>query len=460
MKALTLVIVLMLCALPICAQSSNDTDWTGFRKKKKEKPEPKDEFKNADKDRFKRLVITSTPPGARVEMNGEFVGLTPYSRSVEDYVYKGAGNFLWSKYLNTAISLTVSKEGHVAKTQIITNGPLGWYDLNGQLKKVYYVITSPEFHFKLEPIGDFLGANPLVAANSPAKASASSTTITGEPVKLSTEDIVQSALPAVVTVKSSLGTGSGFFILDTGIVATNRHVVGASQAVSVITAKGESLSSESIFVHPTRDLALIKVKEAKFPFIPIANPASVQVGADVVAIGSPGGITTTLRNTVTKGIISAFRETSEDGLLIQTDAAINSGNSGGPLLNNRAEVVGINSLKINGVGKEGLGFALFASEILQMLKQHFNFTPQYQSAFTPSAKEAENKSRISVQVTSEPGGAEIYVDGNFLGSTPSTLQLLPGEHILKVSRPGFKAWERKVTVEVGTSKTFNAIFEK
>lgn len=289
------------------------------------------EAQQYEKERFKKLLITSNPLGARVEINGQYMGVTPYSQPVEEYVYKGAGSFLWSKYLSTPVSLTISKEGFVAKTVVLTNGPFNWYDMSGQLKKVYYVIKAPEFHFNLDRVGDFLGANPFAENKTTADTSMPLVAVNSGNPALSTEEIVQRALPAVVMIRSADGLGSGFFILPSGVIVTNKHVVGQSRSVTVITAKGESLTSQSIFVHPTKDLALVKVDDKSFPFLQLCEPSAVQVGSEVIAIGSP--VDSALRNTVTKGIVSAFRSTSEAGTFVQTDAAINPGNSGGPLLN-------------------------------------------------------------------------------------------------------------------------------
>lgn len=107
---------------------------------------------------------------------------------------------------------------------LITRGPLGWYDLNGALRKIYYVITNYTFHFKLEKVGQFLGANPLAQASGTKAASGSSL-----------EEMVARVLPAVVTIKSGEGSGSGFFILDTGVLVTNKHVVAGNPIVSIIT---------------------------------------------------------------------------------------------------------------------------------------------------------------------------------------------------------------------------------
>jgi S1-C subfamily serine protease len=172
-------------------------------------------------------------------------------------------------------------------------------------------------------------------------------------------------------------------------------VVEAFQQVSIVTSKGETIPSKSVYIHPTKDLALIKIDTANFPFIPLVHPAGVNVGADVVAIGSPGLGMVSLQNTVTKGIISSFRQMEDEGLMLQTDVAINPGNSGGPLLNTYGEVVGVNTMGAR--GKEGLNFALFTSEILSMLKEHFNFTPVYADApAAPAVKEEAAKSGHSI----------------------------------------------------------------
>ncbi len=410
----------------------------------------------------KQFSITSDPPSARVEINSKYISDTPLVHKVKDYLFNGP-KYVWSDWLGVPLQLTISKEGYVPKTIVITRGPFIWVNGNYTVRRDYYVITSTSFHIKLDRIGEFLGTNPL-AANTPNPSSAILAPGIESKAKLSTEQVVQTALPAVVTVKAGMGSGSGFFITDSGVVVTNKHVVEGSQMVSVITAKGESFSSESVFVHPTKDLALIKLKGASFPYLKIANPITVNVGADVFAMGSPAlpGYTNLLPNTVTKGIISAFRNSSEFGILVQTDASINHGNSGGPLLNSNAEVVAVNSLAFREGGATGINFAIFSSEVLQMLKEHFNYTPQYfnEQQAKESKNPAEQEGKAIVNINSEPEGAEIYVDSVFNSSTPSKLLLPLGEHTIKISRPGYKVWERRVTVENGSSKSFNAILEK
>jgi S1-C subfamily serine protease len=264
----------------------------------------------------------------------------------------------------------------------------------------------------------------------------------------------------VVTVRTPTRSGSGFFIAD-GILVTNRHVVEISQSVSVVTGKGETFQSDSIFVHPTKDLALIKIKGASFPYLKLADPSSVNVGSEVIAIGSPGvSGQLTFPNTVTKGILSAFRNSSEDGVMVQTDATMNPGNSGGPLLNSYGEVIGVNTMKIVGPDVAGLNFAIYTSEVLQMLKENFNYVPIYSRNDLGTNTAPTVGEKASITITSEPAGAEIYIDEVFNSSAPSKVQLPAGEHTVKLSRPGYEDWQRRVLVDLESSKTVNAILQK
>lgn len=401
----------------------------------------------------KTLRIESDPPGAKVEIAGESVGTTPLTRdNIKDFMFQGP-LYGWSEFLATPLQMTVSKEGYVTQTIIITKGPFVWASLDRSIIKYFYLISSPYFNIKLQKVGEFLGGNPLAAKDS---SSLSALAFPSESkANLSTEEIVSRALPAVVTIRSGQGSGSGFFISDTGLIVTNRHVVEGSQKVSVITSRGESFVSESVFIHPSKDIALIKIQGSSLPYLKIVDPTTVKVGAEVISIGSPGIPGGVLPNTVTKGILSAFRDADQFGLYIQTDVSINPGNSGGPLINLSGEVVGISSLKFVAPGIEGLNFAIFASEILKMLKEQFNFVPSYADVGA-----AVKSDKVVVGITSEPSGSEISVDGVFTSSTPSKLSLSIGEHSIRVSRPGFKDWERKITVDANSAKTINAILEK
>ncbi len=148
--------------------------------------------------------------------------------------------------------------------------------------------------------------------------------------------------PAVVTVRVNQGHGSGFIISDDGYVVTNAHVVqGASSVVTVMMADGRTEIAADVvgFAKNKVDLALLKInRRGKLPTVTLGDARSIKVGDTVYAIGTPRY--EDLHNTMTRGIVSSLRP--EMGA-IQIDAAINGGNSGGPLLNEWGEVIGVNS---------------------------------------------------------------------------------------------------------------------
>ncbi len=421
------------------------------------------------------LKITSDPIGAKVEINGKTVGTTPFETEIEDWAVKGHGTFVFSKYLAERVFVTISKEGYVPKSVELTQGPFQWSNHNRTVFHTFYVFATTSFDFKLEKKVEFTSTNPFINSDSSGNNNtsikpdtlSSSTLIPSDGVKLTTEEIVSRATQSVVTIRTENASGTGFFITDSGIIVTNKHVIGANTSVVVINSKGETFRSEAIYIHPLRDLALVKISGSSFPFLRLANPSSVNIGADVVAIGSPGiGNGAVLAGTVTKGIVSAFRNTVDDGVLVQTDVAINHGNSGGPLLNNKAEVVGINTLKLTYNNATGINFAIFSSEILQMLKERLSYVPNYANEgqnliqSNETAKKDNSSEKIAIPITSEPTGCEIYIDDIFIGSTPSKAVLVPGEHTIRILRPGFSEWKRTIKIDLGSSLTVNAVLEK
>ena len=324
----------------------------------------------------KIIQIRSTPPGARIEANERLLGITPFEWKVGDFATNPTKRFKWSKHLEVPITLVFSMDGYVTKSLVITTDPITWKDLYGRAGYVYYVIRpeivlSREISVNLDEIGDFLGGNPYQGTESQSQVQLT-TSRTDQPNQtLSTEEVVKAGLPAVVTIKASGRQGSGFAIANGAIVVTNKHVVGTSSRVTIVTSKGESATSESMFLDPRNDLALVKVEGIELPSLDIADPSEPNVGTEVIAIGSPVG----LQNTVTSGVIGGFRKTDKYGVLIQTDAAISPGNSGGPLLDKRGRVVGVNTLKLTGEKLSGLNFAISSGELLGMLETYFDYTP-------------------------------------------------------------------------------------
>jgi serine protease Do len=163
------------------------------------------------------------------------------------------------------------------------------------------------------------------------------------------------------------GVGSGFFISADGYLLTNHHVVeGADEILVTLTDKRE-LKAKVIGSDERTDVALIKVEGSGFRALPLGDPSKLRKGEWVIAIGSPFG----LDSTVTAGVVSAKgRDTGEFLPFIQTDVAVNPGNSGGPLINMRGEVVGINSqIFTRSGGYQGISFAIPIDEATRVSDQ-------------------------------------------------------------------------------------------
>ncbi|TML53646.1 MAG: trypsin-like serine protease, partial [Actinobacteria bacterium] len=163
--------------------------------------------------------------------------------------------------------------------------------------------------------------------------------------------------------QSSQAQGSGFVYDSDGHIITNNHVVSGASSISVTFADGSKYSAKVVGADPSSDLAVLKVDapSSKLHPLTLGDSTKLEVGDGVVAIGSPFG----LSETVTSGIVSALnRDISSTNNftisgVIQTDAAINHGNSGGPLLNMAGEVVGITTqIESESGGNDGVGFAV------------------------------------------------------------------------------------------------------
>jgi putative serine protease PepD len=168
--------------------------------------------------------------------------------------------------------------------------------------------------------------------------------------------------------------GSGFVIDDSGHIATNQHVVDGATSITVTFANNHTAKATVVGTDPSTDVAVIKVDAPRSELHPLAFADSnkVQVGDGVVAIGSPFG----LEGTVTTGIVSALNRTIDApnnftiSGAIQTDAAINHGNSGGPLLDADGHVIGINAqIESDSGGNDGVGFAIPSSMVQRVAQQ-------------------------------------------------------------------------------------------
>ena len=173
----------------------------------------------------------------------------------------------------------------------------------------------------------------------------------------SVADIVTAARSAVVFIEGNAGTGSGFFIDPAGYILTNAHVVEGSWQLTVALDNGALFAPSVVASDSERDIALLKITSSRqMSALPIATTS--HTGQEVIALGYPHSYRLGSESmTVTTGIISAFR-TYGNVSYVQTDAAVNPGNSGGPLLNLRGEVVGMNTMGVAKDISEGLNLAI------------------------------------------------------------------------------------------------------
>jgi S1-C subfamily serine protease len=199
-------------------------------------------------------------------------------------------------------------------------------------------------------------------------------------------EVYKDASPAVVNITTHAvsydffmnaypaeGAGSGFLIDDEGHIVTNSHVIANARGVQVAVGKDATRYPAQIVGQDVRsDLAVLKIKvDHKLPFVKLGDSATLLVGQKVLAIGNPFG---QFQNTLTTGVISSLGRTIRDEQgqemedMIQTDAAINHGNSGGPLLNSHGEVIGINAAII-GQANLGIGFAIPISHAKQIVAE-------------------------------------------------------------------------------------------
>ena len=195
------------------------------------------------------------------------------------------------------------------------------------------------------------------------------TVVSEEKDALSLQEIYQKMNPSVVSIVSTLrsgtATGTGIIMSENGYIITNHHVIEGAYQLAVLTYDDTQYTAELIGSDAISDLAVLKIEAEGLTAAEFGDSDALRVGDSVVAIGDPLGIQ--LRGTMTNGIISAINRdlTVEDRkmTLIQTNAALNNGNSGGPLINCYGQVIGINTMKMSNFYSssttvEGIGFAI------------------------------------------------------------------------------------------------------
>ena len=170
--------------------------------------------------------------------------------------------------------------------------------------------------------------------------------------------IIDNSVKGVVTIKTNVAQGTGFLISSDGYLVTNAHMLSGASEVQITAFDGKKIPAELVGYNSELDIALLKIS-GDYSFLEFDDSNNVRVGEKVIAIGNPLG----LQFSVTEGIVSGIHRSGINELeaYTQTDAALNPGNSGGPLINKNGKVIGINNFKL-GSG-ESLGFALESNYI-------------------------------------------------------------------------------------------------
>ncbi|HWZ96778.1 MAG TPA: trypsin-like peptidase domain-containing protein [Candidatus Dormibacteraeota bacterium] len=413
-----------------------------------------------------KLTITSAPPGATVEINGVPVGTTPFEKDFPGGYFHRTHTSIGSR-LEHPLVARLNLNGYATKEIPLTEGPMEWISLNGHKHGEYFLLKADHFDVQLDSIAQTFTGEVSSTRNLSAP-------VVSRP-ELGLEDLVQRAKPAVLYLKSSDRSGTGFFVTDTGVIVTNAHVARGEGTLLALLSSGAQLEAKVVFLDPDLDIALLKVDGQNLPTLGLADATATHQGQNVVAIGNPGGA---MLFSVTKGIVSAVGKFPNAGLgtWIQTDAPINPGNSGGPLLNMYGEVVGISTLKLVKKNVNGIGFALSASDLMTVLRRfypdaHFASAPETVAvsmdshAETPVTSQSQNATPAqtsvpegtgTISITSDPDGAEIFVDEKFFGDAPATLKLPVGPHAIVLKIPGRTDWTRTLEVLKGSKSSLKA----
>ena len=235
-----------------------------------------------------------------------------------------------------------------------------------------------------------------------------------------------------------MGSGSGVIISENGYIATNNHVVNGADKIEVTLNNNKTYTAEVIGKDPTTDLALLKIDEKSLSFLNYGNSDEVRVGEWVLAVGNPFNLT----STVTAGIISAkgrniniLENNPEKGIFpiesfIQTDAAVNPGNSGGALVNTKGELVGINSAIASNTGSySGYSFAVPVNIVKKVMNDLLEFGTVQRGFLGVYMREIDSKLAEERSIKEYKG---VYVSGLVDGGSAELAGIKEGDVIMKI----------------------------
>jgi hypothetical protein len=287
---------------------------------------------------------------------------------------------------------------------------MNWISLNGRNRGEYWLLKSDHFEVELQAVGQVFTGGVTAKLSSAGN-------VDLQP-EFPLEELVLRTKPAVVYLKGVDRSGTGFFATETGVLATNAHLA-------------------------------------------VADVATVRQGESVVAVGNPGDA---MLFSVTKGIVSAVGKflNAGPGTWIQTDTPINPGNSGGPLLNSRGEVTGINTQKLIKKNVAGIGFALSAIDLFEVLHKFYpSSVPITEKLSSPAESAPVTPPEVGegTLTISAPGGAEIWLDHVFVGNVPSKYKLRAGTHLVVIKSKGHADWIRSLTIIKGSEASLKPDLE-
>ncbi len=228
-------------------------------------------------------------------------------------------------------------------------------------------------------------------------------------------------------------SGSGVIISEDGYIVTNNHVVDDAREVEVLLNDNKEFSAEVIGVDPSTDLALLKINQSSLPFLIFGNSDSLSVGEWVMAVGNPFR----LQSTVTAGIVSAkarninILENYGIESFIQTDAAVNPGNSGGALVNTRGELVGINAAIMTYSGKyEGFSFAIPSNLARKVITDLMEFGSVQRGWLGVTINDVNNDIAKDLKIKDVEG---VYIDGITASGGADEAGLTKGDVMIEVN---------------------------
>ena len=225
------------------------------------------------------------------------------------------------------------------------------------------------------------------------------------------------------------GLGSGFIVSSDGLILTNAHVVDGAQEVNVKLTDRREFKAKVLGVDKQSDVAVLRISAKNLPVVQIGSPANTKVGEPVLAIGSPYGF----ENTVTAGIVSAKSRSLPDDTyvpFIQTDVAVNPGNSGGPLFNQRGEVIGINSQIYSQTGGyQGLSFAVPIDVAMKVERQLVSTGKVSRGRLGIAVQEVDQSLADSFKLPKPEGALVNSVED---GGPAAKAGLQPGDVILQI----------------------------